>query len=211
MIFTRESGHCECKQDLPPLQPEPSAPSWMFCGSWCVRWRCAISSPVCCHFSPLPLLLHPQPPKIENKKSSGTYLSNLLFKWSDVWVCWATEFHRLSVVHSGIDARNNFSQSRKPANFAVMGFACTLLLKPTKSHTHTHTHTHTCAVMWPGAPQFRRALQNITQSAAWLCAAVGSVIKANDVFSIFMRLFIITNVLLETLRCSSPLSFAEEK
>lgn len=57
------------KQDLPPLQPEPSAPSWKFCGSWCVRWRCAISFPVCCHFLPLPLVSHSLHPAMRIKKT----------------------------------------------------------------------------------------------------------------------------------------------
>lgn len=50
---------------LPLLPPEPFAPSWMFFVSWCVRWRCATSFPVCCHSWTLPLTRRPPAPAIK--------------------------------------------------------------------------------------------------------------------------------------------------
>lgn len=66
------------QRDLPLLQPEPSAPSWKFCASLCVRWRFAISFPVWSHFSscPLSLLLLP----------AGKRMPPLIWRdWSRRW------------------------------------------------------------------------------------------------------------------------------
>lgn len=79
-----------------------------------------------------------------------------------------------------------------------------------------HKTYHTCTLLWPGAgKQFLRALQ---QQSPTLTGkhydAAGSVMKANDAFSVFTRQLVTANVLRDTwcplsMQRWSPLSFVK--
>lgn len=91
---------------LPLLPPEPFAPSWTFSASWCVRWRCAIFSPVCCHFLTLPLTLLRPAPAIQEQEHRW-FFKVIKNRWRQEVVCISEGFQARTLLVSRAQ-NNNF-------------------------------------------------------------------------------------------------------
>ena len=125
----------------PPPQPELSAPSWMFCGSWCGRWRCAMTFPACCYFFPL----HPPKPAPEMPVMVWSCVSKLSNSFKgcqcQLQMLERIQWHLIIVINV-ICADNNIHWLQINDiiwndNSFTLGNTSTL----TQTCTHTHTYT----------------------------------------------------------------------